>query len=628
MATGMRDLVDAECGTANPLMKLTSHFTQDKSMRQEGIRPPNRLAEQSQRFSGIPENQLVNEFLADQHRHVAPPQTFHMESLLREMNDIERAHAIQAPVQAPGVADLAIHPDWAADFLEGEQRRGQEVIDDTGQDWTKQFLDAQNDAVGPDILPETDDTKWAQDYLEQNEHQQWANEFTGQSEDEKWVDEFQNAEETAEVAKTANHLLGTLDDPKFSNSEFVKFVKQVGSGEIVIEDNQLKDKEGVPIEEAYESWSSEFIQNEKSPSDQWVDEFLDPNTMPAEEEFWDKLQKQWEKVSSEAPDAHPWLSDFNQASKEPADYSFEEDNPLLEHPNPFEEGQKRLKEGDLASAVLLFEAAVQKNPEHTEAWQYLGTTQAENEQEMAAIVACKKCLELMPTNLPALMTLAVSYTNESMQNQALEALHRWIGANPTYSSVARELQTKVPDLRIQSVMSSPLHKEVQDQYIEAARMSPNAVDADVQQGLGVLFNLSHEYAKAEDCFRAALAVRPQDSLVWNRLGATLANGGRSEEAIDAYRHALELSPGFIRSRYNLGISCVNLGAYKEATEHFITALTLQRSGRGPKGETSQMSDNIWGTLRMAVSLMGRADLYDAADKRDLDHLCRELDVKV
>lgn len=27
--------------------------------------------------------------------------------------------------------------------------------------------------VGPDILPETDDTKWAQDYLEQNEHQQW-----------------------------------------------------------------------------------------------------------------------------------------------------------------------------------------------------------------------------------------------------------------------------------------------------------------------------------------------------------------------------------------------------------------------------------------------------------------------
>lgn len=50
--------------------------------------------------------------------------------------------------------------------------------------------------------------------------------------------------------------------------------------------------------------------------------------------------------------------------------------------------------------------------------------------------------------------------------------------------------------------------------------------------------------------------------MWNRLGATLANGGRPEEAVDAYHNALQLYPGFIRARYNLGITCTHLGAHR------------------------------------------------------------------
>ena len=44
-------------------------------------------------------------------------------------------------------------------------------------------------------------------------------------------------------------------------------------------------------------------------------------------------------------------------------------------------------------------------------------------------------------------------------------------------------------------------------------------------------------------------MRPSDALLWNKLGATLANGEKSADAVSAYSKALEESPGFIRCRY-------------------------------------------------------------------------------
>lgn len=59
---------------------------------------------------------------------------------------------------------------------------------------------------------------------------------------------------------------------------------------------------------------------------------------------------------------------------------------------------------------------------------------------------------------------------------------------------------------------------------------------------------------------------------------------------------------------------------REAVEHFLTALNIQRQARGPQGSKVQMSDSIWGTLRIAITFLGRQDMQSLLDGRDLDGL--------
>nr|XP_023845065.1 peroxisomal biogenesis factor 5 isoform X1 [Salvelinus alpinus] len=566
-----------------------------------------------------------------------PPHSFDMGQLLEEMQQIDQQSYRQAPQKAPGVAALALSGDWTSEFLSGADAAtassGQAGLGDPADaDWTREF-----------ITDGTDPGRWAEEYLEQSEEKLWLGDL-GEREQE-WTKEYLPGDE---LKQTANELVAKVNDPKLQNTEFLRFIRQIGEGSVTVEDRAGKQHTDRAQAKEAQNWASNLNQVSVESAESWVDEFATagPDFQQAKAavgsdlDFWEKLQQEWEEMAKRDAESHPWLSDFDQMLSSSYDkgYQFEEDNPYMSHQDPLAEGVRRMEAGDIPGAVRLFESAVQREPDNQLAWQYLGSCQAENEQEFAAISALRRCIELKKDNLTALMALAVSFTNESLHRQACETLRDWLRHNPAYRPVLEQSErerekdggTRERE-RFGSLLPESLFTEVQSLFLSAANSDPARVDPQLQCGLGVLFNLSGEYDKAVDCFTAALSVTPQDYLLWNKLGATLANGSRSEEAVAAYRRALELQPGFIRSRYNLGISCVNLGAHREAVEHFLEALSLQRQASG-EGETvsasrapggaaaTMMSDNIWSTLRMALSMMGESSLYTAADRRDLDTL--------
>ncbi|EDS35509.1 peroxisomal targeting signal 1 receptor [Culex quinquefasciatus] len=547
-----KDLVEPECGGANPLMNLGRQVTRDVAFQDEGF-VGGRSA-----FIGS-DNDLVKEFMGQ----IAPaPQSFRMDVLLKEMRDID-AQNFHQPLSLSRTINIF--------FL-------------LLKVWSNSQLAPIEESFGAgpsNIL-------YAKDFFDLNEPKS--------EEEQKTI--RQAAGELAEVAY--GH-----DSEKLNYSE----VSHVGFA--ILDDWSLNH--------GHDDWAKAFEDSKKGNQEA---------TENYNKQFWERLQDEWRSIS-ENESQHPWLSEFSEFYDPYKEYKFDEENPMSNVENAFEKGKAFLAQGDIPSAVLCFEAAVKQDPENPEIWELLGFSQAENEKDPNAIAALNKALSFNPNNMPVLMALAVSYTNESMQNQALKMLVKWMKCNPKYEALVppQMLQAQESPLA-SSLMGGPSLQDVQDLYIKAVQTSPSEIDADIQEALGVLFNLSSEYDKAVDCFRAAVQVRPNSSKIWNRLGASLANGNRSVEAVEAYQRALDIQPGFIRARYNVGIICINLKAYKEAAEHLLTALNHQassiaRSGINVSSPANQMSSTIWITLRMVMSLMGRQDLQQAIDNRDLDILNRE-----
>ncbi|KAF4620537.1 hypothetical protein D9613_000470 [Agrocybe pediades] len=420
--------------------------------------------------------------------------------------------------------------------------------------------------------------------------------------------------------ETQTSRIEEVDDSVANIEEALKNASLEGEGEEAGMDfqkvwDQLQNSDLPPPKEDMAKWEAEFSQMMNAQRDEL-------------EDYGTSMQNAWESGIGNYDDTFgPSIKFDGEGIPILGDYVFEQNNKYLDPSSSrslLGEAKQLLENnGSLSEAALMLEAAIQQGELGEggyEAWILLGETRNMDEREEAGMRALLQGVQKAQEAGAAgagMLSLAISFTNESYDRGSHTMLLRWFRA--------RFPDVKIPEETIKAVSTNSswdTHGRITELFLDLARTqhAQGTMDPDLQIALGVLFYTNSEYERAQDCFAAALSVRPKDYLLWNRLGSSLSNGNKPEEALGAYREALQLRPTYTRAIYNVGVACLNIGADKEAAEHFLSALSLQESTSG------DTSDALWFTLRRALLSMQRNDLADLAKpeaKPNLDVFRRE-----
>ncbi|KIP04201.1 hypothetical protein PHLGIDRAFT_25719 [Phlebiopsis gigantea 11061_1 CR5-6] len=648
----------ADCGPLNPLQGLSKELDRDRGLQQDQFRAPragsSKQAFRSQ-YAAAPDH--------DAARFFAPGPAAGPSSLGAAPYDLSALHtalpplAAQSPAQSPPASAAA---PWAADFMQLQPPPAQ-ILHSHGF-----RADAEPQAT-QSRPPAPLDAGVLNSPLQA---QQWERAFQVHEEQPAAAVQEQRpaarGDDPDDLARAAASLIDAVrheQNPKFQNSAFLGLMKQLRDREVVIEGNQVVPTEGtIPVAS---SWAADFQADVKgkgravelpappplsvdhhhpggTPEQQIgdapamhaaeeIDEYLrqendayinywhtaaPPQSTEAAHgtESWDRLQRDWDRFEATATGIRPM-----------AHYQFQANNPYLLGETSRHHMMHAPERNTMYDSVLEMEAAAQRSPTDAHAWFQLGVKQQENEREGKAVQALRRALELEPAHLPSWLALAISHTNEGNRQGACEAIREWVGHNARYGAAVGAHRAQHPE-RGDMGQADRFNDTIACLIAMARSDASGAIDADIQIALAVLMNTNEEYEKAKDCFTTALAVRPEDWQLYNRVGATLANSGRPGEALDYYYRALELNPAYIRARFNLGISCINLRRYEEASQHILDALSLQESdrvgdaGAGEGGDDRRgiTSSALWDSLKTCCLHLGRLDLATLCDRRDLD----------
>src|SRR5437899_1910258 len=281
-----------------------------------------------------------------------------------------------------------------------------------------------------------------------------------------------------------------------------------------------------------------------------------------------------------------------------------------------------LEAGDLDASERLFDPLVSEPAAEPSAQFGLGRIAAARGRHDVAIAHLQRAVDLFPEWGSAYYALALSYRALGRQDEAQRALEqyrqygpRWPAVDdPTLDTVVASRDDAMANVRrgVRLAETGDLdgaiaaHEAALAQEPSLAEAHANLISlygrarnwakaeehyrAVVALGVnlstahydyGVLLGLQEKWDLAADAYRQAIAVNPHHAQAYNNLGQVLERQRQIDAAADAYRHASDSQPTFRLARFNLGRMLIALGRNDEAIAE-LGKLTEPRDAEAPR----------------------------------------------
>jgi tetratricopeptide (TPR) repeat protein len=221
--------------------------------------------------------------------------------------------------------------------------------------------------------------------------------------------------------------------------------------------------------------------------------------------------------------------------------------------------------GDMESALLAFERAVEINPTLSESRANLGNIYLKKGQVAQAIGEYRAALDINPNDAKTHNNLGNAYTQRGSLGYAVSEYSRAIGLDPNFVDGYKNLA---------------LVYSKQERYGRAiAELKKTIVlglaDAGCYSQLGDIYSQMEDYEQAITQYKKALSIEHDFLDAHYGLAICYNKLGMVEEEIWQYKMILAIKPDMLSALVNLGNAYFGQNKYNVAIEHYKKAVLLE-----------------------------------------------------